>query len=125
MKQMEYKKLYSRELLARGNYKDHEYFVISFGSHPCGYVKLNKENIDKAKDAPCHGGVTYAETYLNISEDERLEGSFIGWDYAHFNDYYYCGKDSFGSYKYTTEEVISECRNVIDWLKANERSMTL
>lgn len=125
MKQMEYKKLYSRELLARGNYKDHEYFVISFGSHPCGYVKLNKENIDKAKDAPCHGGVTYAETYLNISEDERLEGSFIGWDYAHFNDYYYCGKDSFGSYKYTTEEIVSECINVIDWLKANERSMTL
>ena len=119
MKRMKYKKLRSRELLARGNYKNHEYFVISFGSHPCGYVKLNGENIDKAKNAPCHGGVTYAETYLNISENERLEGSFIGWDYAHFNDYYYCEEYSFGEHKYTTEEIVSECIEVIDWL--NER----
>lgn len=115
MKEMEYIRSHKRELLERNTYKDHEYFVISFGTHPCGYVKLNGENLTLAENVCCHGGVTYTEPYLKISENETVFGNFIGWDYAHYGDYIGYDDDYYGE-KYTTEEIVGECLRVIDEL---------
>lgn len=113
MKKMIYKPEREEELLDRGTYKDHEYFVISMGTHPCAYVKLNGENPKIAENVPCHGGVTYNRKYLMIPNEGKLDGNFIGWDYAHLNDRW---GDEFGGYEYTTGEMVVECREVIDWL---------
>lgn len=113
MKKMIYKPIRKEELLDRGIYKNHEYFVISMGTHPCAYVKLNSENPKMAENVPCHGGVTYNRNYLMIPNEEKLNGKFIGWDYAHLNDRW---GDEFSGYEYTTGEMVADCREVIDWL---------
>jgi hypothetical protein len=113
MKEMIYKPKREIEVLDRGVYKEHEYFVISLGTHPCAYVKLNGENPQIAENVSCHGGVTYNRDYLMLSNDEKLIGNFIGWDYAHLNDRW---GDTFCGYEYTTGEMVIECREVIDEL---------
>ena len=57
--------------------------------------------------------------YLYIDKNTKLEGWFIGWDYAHCGDY--CGyeetmPESIRTYgkKWTTEEIIKECENAIE-----------
>ena len=87
MKEMIYKNKGERELLEKGIYKNHEYYVLSLGTHPCGYVKLNGENGCIAEGVCCHGGITYHENYLEISQNETIKGDFIGWDYAHYGDF--------------------------------------
>ena len=116
MKEMEYKNTVQRELLDRGIYKDHEYFVISFGTHPCADVKLNGEHKNLAEGVRCHGGVTYSENYLKISDTETIEGFIIGWDYAHYGDYVGYGEEWCAGEKYTTEEIVDDCKRVIDEL---------
>jgi len=118
MKEMEYTKISKRELLERNTYKDHEYFVISLGTHPCGYVKLNGEN-PTLEDVCCHGGITYRDSYLRISNKETLSGEFIGWDYAHCGDYMGYDEDWCSGLKYTTEEIVEECKRVIDELEGD------
>jgi hypothetical protein len=115
MKEMEYTNTSKRELLERNTYKDHEYFVISLGTHPCGYVKLNGEN-PTLEDVCCHGGITYKESHLRISNEETLSGEFIGWDYAHCGDYMGYDEDWCRGVKYTTEDIVEECKRVIDEL---------
>lgn len=115
MKEMEYIKSRKRELLERNTYRNHEYFVISFGTHPCGYVKLNGEILVPA-DICCHGGITYNESYLKISDEETISGEFIGWDYAHYGDYLGFDEGWCTGMKYTTEEIVEECKAVIDEL---------
>lgn len=123
MKEMIYTDKGKRELLDRGIYKDHEYFVISMGTHPCAYVKLNGENPEMADNAPCHGGITYNEDYLKLPDGE-IKGNFIGWDYAHYGDYmgYYerLHDGSFDGQMYTTSQIVGECKEVIDWLVKGE-----
>lgn len=113
MNRMIYKPKREEELLDHGIYKDHEYFVISMGTHPCAYVKLNGENPKIAENVPCHGGVTYNRNYLMIPNEGKLDGNFIGWDYAHLNDRW---GDEFCGYEYTTGEMVVECKGVIDEL---------
>ena len=115
MKEMKYSNKYQRELLERGVYEGYEYFVISFGTHPCGYVKLNGNRNDF--DVSCHGGITYREGYLKLSDNETLKGNFIGWDYAHFGDYMGYDEEWCGGVRYTTEEIVNECKYVIRQLK--------
>lgn len=117
MKVMKYGKSHKRELLERNTYKDHEYFIISFGTHPCGYVKLNGENPTIAENVCCHGGITYKESYLKISNEETILGEFIGWDYAHSGDYLGYDEGWCSGMKYTTEDIVEECKRVIDELE--------
>lgn len=37
---MVYSKTRTIEVLDRGTYKDYDYVVLSFGTHPCGYVRI-------------------------------------------------------------------------------------
>jgi len=120
MVEMEYSDREDRKLLAHGKHKKHDFFVISLGTHPCAYVQIDgKYPKHLAEGVYCHGGVTYHENYL-ILPDGKIEGEFIGWDYAHCGDYIgYCDSFCIGDEplkQYTTSEMIADCINVINRL---------
>ena len=120
-------------ILADGIYKDHRYIVKSFGTHPTAYVQLNDDDpiyIGPLKfnhydpeeltyddfSIECHGGLTYYECQLRVDNNDILPGHWVGWDYAHSGDY--CGYDYDNPYyhekKWTTKEMVEECKYVID-----------
>lgn len=115
-------------ILADGVYRNHQYVVKSLGTHPTAYVCLNPDDsmyLEAEKSNPecgyddfpvdCHGGLTYFSDVL-IVEDRKISGLWIGWDYLHHNDYL-GGRylNTFGfSKKWTTREMIDECKRVID-----------
>lgn len=103
-------------VLADGIYKDHRYIVKSLGTHPTAYVQLNDddpmciESIRYAHNNPeeftydsfpieCHGGLTYYEDQLYVDNHDILQGHWVGWDYAHCEDY--CGYDYDNPYYHT------------------------
>ena len=136
IKEMEYKPRFEAPvLLAKDFYKGYEYFVVSLGSHPCAYVALqegqpyyNAINYDDV-DIYCHGGCTFVEKgYHNNTFGIDKRYTVIGWDYAHYNDF--LGSYLDNSYllscnevkKWTTEEMIEECKQVIGQLYVLEHS---
>lgn len=116
MKEMIYKIKREFEILANGKYKDFEFAIISLGTHPCAYVKIPKGhkyyevhygNIPYIK---CNGGLTFSE---HQTFGESL-GYWIGWDYTHCDDYNPIVAVS--GYKWTTEEIFEEVKEVIKQL---------
>ena len=81
------------EILHKDELNGFEYFIVSFGTHPCCYIKIPEEHelfglsyddiYESGYDVPCHGGLTYSEDHLLKEE----KGWYIGWDYAHLGDY--------------------------------------
>ena len=125
-KVMKYGKERRTELLCKGKYKNYNYYVLNLGTHPTAYIEIPKENKLYRKsydeiykigcDIDVHGGLTYSNNELMGIKSENW---FIGWDYAHCGDY--CGYEEFmpesiRTYgkKWTTEEIIEECKNAID-----------
>lgn len=109
------------QVLAHGVYHGRNYYVVSFGTHPCAYVDVSdllsmtweeQKYIENAID--CHGGVTYSSAELVVANNK---GWYIGWDYAHYMDY--SGYMPCGSLtkKWTTREMASECKRVIDQIE--------
>lgn len=134
IKEMKYKSEFTKaELLAKDVYKDYEYFIVSYGVHPCAYIALREGqpyyNVRDYEDISisCHGGCTFVEKGYssgNIEVEDKYK--VIGWDYGHYNDFS-------GSYlrtgyplsvpkgkKWTTKELIEECKYVIEQLYALE-----
>ena len=116
------------EILARDFYKGFEYFVVSLGSHPCAYIALSKGqpfyDIDVYEDVEidCHGGCTYCSWGYRSKTRELVSKKFkvIGWDYAHCGDFK-GGSDrawtrKWNLKKYSTEEMVRDCKNVIEQL---------
>ena len=125
-KVMKYGKERRTELLCKCKYKNYNYYVLNLGTHPPAYIEIPKENKLYRKsydeiykigcDIDVHGGLTYSNNELMGVKSENW---FIGWDYAHCGDY--CGYEEFmpesiRTYgkKWTTEEIIEECKNAID-----------
>ena len=120
MKEMEYGKDRKREVLDTGYCLGFLYYIMNLGTHPTAYIKIPKDHKYYGKDMgeidlDVNGGVTYSNEELNISENERIEGWFIGWDYAHYGDY--TGLELMvpkqyrtGGKKWTTKEIYEEVR---------------
>lgn len=126
MIEMEYLSKMLREpiTLASGEIGGYNYYVLSLGTHPCGYVELPKThkyfNVDYDNiPVECHGGLTYGRNFLHTVAAPTEDRFFIGWDYAHYVDYmgYYTAFDHPYSYKWTTGEIVKECLDVIRQLK--------
>ena len=66
-----------------------------------------------------HGGLTYSRDFLWISKERKLQGWFIGWDYAHYGDYVGYELMFPKEFKireeknWTTEEILEEVKDVI------------
>lgn len=122
IKQMVYQKDRKIELLYKGNYKGYNYYILNLGTHPTAYIeipkghKLYQKNYDDIY-INVHGGLTYSDDNLMGIKSENW---FIGWDYAHYDDYVGFYEDLPDSLKnnnlkrWTTEEIIEECKNGIE-----------
>ena len=125
MNEMEYTTTRQIIILDRDTYKGIEYAIISYGTHPCAYLILDKENkyygkdYDEINTLQCHGGLTYSENHLLIDNPlitEKDERWVIGWDYAHDGDRY---RDTPGK-SWTTQEIIEETHKVIEQVNGEE-----
>ena len=129
-KQMEYSKNRIIDVLYDDYYKNYRFIILNLGTHPVAYVeipkksKLYKKKYDKI-DINVHGGLTYGNSFLMLSEHEILDNTwFIGWDYAHAGDYIgyelqfpELSLNSVDDKKWTTEEMIADCVSVIDQIE--------
>ena len=107
--------------LADGVYRGVPFYVLSLGTHPCAYVDIAPMGLHviKERDIDCHGGITYHRKYLATVDHK---GDFLGWDYTHCRDY--SGDlpflDLWHSKRWTTKEIVAECKNVIDQIVGME-----
>ncbi len=141
-KQMKYGYERKREILAEGKYKNYQFYVMNLGTHPTAYVeipqssKLFKKDYDDIYDfvdINVHGGLTYSDDNLSISETKIVSGWFIGWDYAHYGDFY--GYDlhpknislglTVGGKKWSTEEILEDVMNCIEQIIDYERNLII
>lgn len=94
--EMKYSANRKLETLAYGFYKGYEFRILNLGPHPTAYVnipanhpcfgKSYNEIYDYGIDIDVHGGLTYSNQKLR-TESDYLVGWWIGWDYAHYDDY--------------------------------------
>lgn len=66
MPEMIYSNKHITEVLLEGEYLGYKWVIISYGTHPCAYVKLPKNSklISLGGEVPvsCHGGITYTSS---------------------------------------------------------------
>lgn len=133
MKEMVYNISQECEILYEGVYKGFHYAIVSLSTHPCAYIELTKEHKYYGKDyddipIECHGGLTYSSNKGIIfpkNNENHREGFWIGWDYAHCDDYMIWYGGHYGTKKWTTEEIFEEVKNVIYQLALEEIKYTI
>ena len=125
MKEMVYQPEFKREILYHGFYKNYEFYIMNLGTYPTAYVNVFSNNLLTIKNyndinIEIHGGLTYSKDYLCINnKSEKVKGWFIGWDYAHIDDY--TGYEeklpehlrTHGK-KWTTQEIFEDVKDVIE-----------
>lgn len=87
------------------------------------YKKDDNEIYEMGYDIPAHGGITYTDDNLTVCPLNDTDW-FIGWDYAHYNDYLgyeemYPKEIQIQDKKWTTKEIQEEVFNVCKYLKEN------
>ena len=119
-------------ILDSGKHQGYNYWVISYGTHPCAYVELPKGHIYYGKcngdafDLPIdvHGGITYGNYGLhNIVEQDKF---LLGWDYNHYGDYSCMNSSMFFDMgdvgkMWSTEEILEDVKKVIEQLQNPEK----
>lgn len=107
-----------REILHTGIIDGIRFYIVSFCTHPCAYVKCDESVIDDVTaydEIMCHGGITFIGSGFEGFEG----GRYIGWDYAHYGDYMPF-MYAFDGKKWTTEEIFEEVKEVIKQVKKHE-----
>ena len=124
MKEMQYQADYKREILDTGYCYGLVYYILNLGMHPTAYIQIpsnhrlygkDYDEIYNEVDIDVHGGITYTNDHLYISDNQKIDGWFIGWDYAHYGDY--AGyEEKFpenlrtNGKKWTTKEILNEVK---------------
>ena len=137
IKPMVYQKDRKMEILHIWEYKGYRYFVLNLGTHPTAYIEIPEghklfgknynEIYDMGYDIDVHGGLTYSDDNLMCVKSKSW---FIGWDYAHCDDYTGYYEEDFLKHlsemrklkKWTTEEIIEECKRAIEQIKEIEEN---
>lgn len=104
MKEMEYQAKRKIELLFDEEYKGYHYYILNLGTHPTAYVEITKGNKLFGK--------TYDEIYEDDIDIEVHGGLTYSRDYMGYDDLF--SQFAIGGYKWTTQEIIKECENVIE-----------
>ena len=112
-----------------GTYKGKDYVIVSImGNHPCAYVQTDIDFYNQQDlTEPAHCGFTFysslshLERYNELTEEQKkiLCRNFVGWDYGHAGDYTY-GFHFKDDKKWTTEEILENVKEVIDWVIIKE-----
>ena len=121
MKEMVYGNRKKPEVLYSGDYKGHKFAILNLGSHPTAYIE-NKMAITDCYDCRLdnvgvHGGFTYCDQ--GYWDEESKKTSWLGWDYAHCDDYHYSDTPWDGK-QWTTAEIYDEVKSVIEQIIAVE-----
>lgn len=96
-----------REILYSGEYNGHQFYIVSYQSHPCCYVRTDLPDRE-SQNIECHGGITFSSYAF---EEFDVKGHYIGWDYAHCGDLTgWIGR----GVAHTTEKMYSDVKKVID-----------
>lgn len=123
MKEMVYQKDRQIEVLYNGEYKGYKFAILNLGFHPTAYVE-NKNGFpdyDTANELygyyP-HGGYTY---FGAAYWDKNDKTEYLGWDYAHCDDFagYYTPDMGYlyeTTKQWTTTEIYEEVKKTIDYL---------
>jgi hypothetical protein len=98
-KVMEYGKEGRTELLCKDKYKNYNYYVLNLGTHPTAYIEIPKENKLYRK--------SYDEIYKIGCDIDVHGGDYCGYEENMPESIRVYGK------KWTTEEIIEECKNAI------------
>ena len=131
MKEMIYQANRITEILCEGTYKNVQFVIVSYGLHPCAYIRIPENNKYYKKDFcdvelefPVNGGITYSDNLKRLGFEE---GFWYGWDYAHYSDF--SGTDLMfdenlrtNGKKWTTEEILEEVHNAINYLLNKENN---
>ena len=129
MKEMIYSTKRKREILSTGYCFGLLYFILNLGLYPTAYIKLpNNLKIDE-NDIDVHGGITYSSDHLWINDNEKLDGKFIGWDYAHYGDYggyeeLFPQELRSGGKKWSTKEIYEEVRHACYQIQNEKKGKT-
>lgn len=121
-KEMEYKmRLPDFEKLAEGQEGQYKWMVISLGIHPCAYVCIPKDHPFYDKDywdiddrIQVHGGLTFS------GKIRGCDDFCFGWDYGHVGDFTCYSIEPIGEKRWTTQEIVDECLNVIKQFQSYE-----
>lgn len=120
MKEMVYQFERKIEVLDTGFCFGLLYYILNLGTHPTAYIKIPENHKFYGKDIDeinlnVHYGVTYSNEGLYLEEGQKIDGWFVGWDYAHCDDY--MGYEErfpityrTGGKKWTTKEIYKEVR---------------
>lgn len=101
-----------RKIVESGELDGYPWYIVSYGSHPCAYVKSDISKKTQ-EEILVHGGITFAGKAFPEFE---LEGQYIGWDYQHYGDY--SGLlPRFGGKRWTVDEIMDDVRSVVHQLK--------
>lgn len=121
MSEMVYSNKHITEVLLEGEHLGYKWVIVSYGTHPCAYVKLPKNSklISLGEEVPvsCHGGITYTSSkgLPQLKVAKKNEGFCIGWDYAHAGDQ--IGLKQFEwDKRWTVAEIQEEVYEVIEQL---------
>lgn len=131
MKEMIYKTNSDNKLLDSGKCMGYCYYILNLGTHPTAYVEVPKDhkyylkNYDEI-DIDVHGGLTYSDNYLIVEGEKITNCWFIGWDYAHFDDFIgyelnYPNEFRTNGKKWTTEEIQDDVYKVCKQLHSLEK----
>lgn len=114
---------HQREKLDEGTYDGRKYVIVSYGDHPCAYVKVPKNT--KYDHILVHGGITFYGKLRQVYGDRA--GYYIGWDYAHDGDFLGCMLAMQDAHmmpwftelkRWTTEEILEDVKSVIAQLNS-------
>ena len=113
------------EVLCQGTSKDgYQYIILSYGTHPCGYValpvnhKLNGVDYDDVNDLcrnyhdNVHGGFTFSRDGLHDHVRNRW---VLGWDYNHYGDKN--GLVALDGYEYSVTELFDDVIKAVELLR--------
>lgn len=128
IKEMEYHDTHLRpaQILATGVEQRRYFIVVNMGTHPCAYIRIPRKSpfYQKHYDSlPAfsffpNGGFTFSDNLYSKYFDQPIkEGWYLGWDYAHVEDFLPFSKNG---KKHTTEEIIEETKKIINALKERE-----
>ena len=129
MKPMVYQhtRLHPYQVLYLGSYKKYVFFILNMGTHPTAYIRIPESHPFFQKHYiecnPSMDFFTFSENSLafnNQLDTPVPEGWYLGFDHAHLGDWlgYWSDEENIrqGHRKYTTEEMVEECKLTIVYL---------
>lgn len=100
-----------RTIVSSGELYGYQWYIVSYGSHPCAYVRSDIP--EKVQDEiEVHGGITFSGKAF---DEFTVKGKYIGWDYNHYDDYRCEDTHPYliGGKKWTLDEIMDDVRSVI------------